>query len=82
VVEPNRGWRLQIPLTAPLQLLLIASRSKLSSLEMGSLVALRDVPAEIVERCVRRRSSRAWCLTDRGWFLILLCHVLHSSTLR
>ena len=73
---------LQVPFAARPKLLPIASVSKLASLEMGPLVALRDLFAEIVEGRLRRRSSGAGCLADRGWFLTLLSHVLHSSTLR
>jgi hypothetical protein len=78
----HSGWRLKVPFTTKLELLPIASRPQLASLEMGPLVALRDVLTDIVEGCLGCGESRAWCLTDRGWFLILLCHVLHSSTLR
>jgi hypothetical protein len=49
---------------------------------MGPLVALRYVLTDIVEGGVSCGKSGTWCLTDGGWFLILLCHVLHSSTLR
>jgi len=69
-------------LTAPELLLPLAGRSKLASLLLGPLVALSDLLAEIVERRVRCRSPRAGFLTGRAWLLILLGHLLDSSSLR
>jgi hypothetical protein len=45
----SAGWVLVVPVTALEQLLALTYRSKLASLLMGPLVALGDLPAEIVE---------------------------------
>ena len=48
---------------------------------MRPLVALGDLPPELVEGQLRRRSPRAGFLTGGAWVLILLRHALHSSSL-
>lgn len=65
-------WRLRMRFAAPLQPLLLACCPKLSSLLMGPLVALSDLVSDIVEGLLCCRSPRAWFLTWRAWFLVLL----------
>jgi hypothetical protein len=72
LLEVSRRERLRVPFAAPLQPLLLARRPKLASLLMGPLVALSDLLSEIVEGLLCRRSPRAWFLTWRAWFLVLL----------
>ncbi|HEY1509268.1 MAG TPA: hypothetical protein VGF93_09725 [Solirubrobacteraceae bacterium] len=65
----------------PELLLAIARRSKLASFLMGRLVALGDLPAQLVEGLIGRRTPWARFLARLSWFLSLLGHLLHSSSL-
>jgi hypothetical protein len=65
---------LDVVFTAPAQLLALACCPALTSFLTCLFVSLGDLFPELVEGHVRRRSSRAWFLTDPVWLLIVFGH--------